>query len=62
MLTRIVAEPISLVRLAQLLRMDVLAVTRVAVELVILGLAIVVAPDEGEAERDAAAEEWNLGL
>ncbi len=61
-LTRIVAEPISLVRLAELLRMDVLAVTRVAVELVMLGLAIVVAPDEGEAERDAAAEEWNLGL
>ena len=52
LLTRIVAEPVSLVKIAEYLRVDVLAVTRVAVELVNLGLAIVVPPDEYEAELD----------
>jgi hypothetical protein len=47
-LTRIVAEPVSLVRLAEMLKVDVLAVTRVAAELVRLGLAVVVPPDEAE--------------
>ena len=54
LLTRIVAEPVSLVKLAELLRADVLVVTRVAAELVHLGLAIVVPPDEQEAADDPA--------
>ena len=56
LLTRIVAEPVSLVKLAEAMRVDVLAVTRVAVELVNLGLAIVVSPDETEAEDAATME------
>ncbi|HUS13484.1 MAG TPA: DUF4388 domain-containing protein [Chloroflexia bacterium] len=51
-LTRIVADPVSLVRLAEYLHADVLAVTRVAVELVNLGLAIVVPPDEAESDAN----------
>jgi len=58
-LTRIVAEPVSIVKLAEFLHTDVLAITRVAVELVNLGLAIVVPPDEHEAEIDAAVEAGN---
>jgi len=54
LLTRIVAEPVSLVKLAELLRADVLVVTRVAAELVHLGLAIVVPPDDHEAADDPA--------
>ncbi|MDQ2808735.1 MAG: DUF4388 domain-containing protein, partial [Chloroflexota bacterium] len=54
LLTRIVAEPVSLVKLAESLRADVLVVTRVAAELVHLGLAIVVPPDEQEAADDLA--------
>jgi len=45
---------VSLVKLAELLRADVLVVTRVAAELVHLGLAIVVPPDDHEAADDPA--------
>ncbi len=58
LLTRIVAEPASLVKLAEYLRIDVLAVTRVAAELVNLGLAVVIPPDENESAQDAA-EDWS---
>jgi hypothetical protein len=44
-LTHIVAEPVSLARLAGILNQDVMAVARVAAELVNLGLAHVLPPD-----------------
>ena len=48
-LTRIVAEPISIVRLAALLNQDVMAMARIAAELVNMGMAVVLPPDEEEA-------------
>jgi hypothetical protein len=47
-LTHIVAEPVSLARLAGILNQDVMAVARVAAELVNLGLAHVLPPDGAE--------------
>jgi hypothetical protein len=60
-LTRIVAEPVSLVRLAEQMHADVLIMTRVAAELVNLGLAIVVPPDDDEAAEDLSADLAGLG-
>ncbi len=48
-LTRIVAEPVSIVRLAALLNQDVMAMARIAAELVNMGMAVVFPPDEDEA-------------
>jgi hypothetical protein len=48
-LTRIVAEPVSIVRLAALLNQDVMAMARIAAELVNMGMAVVLPPDEDEA-------------
>jgi hypothetical protein len=45
-LTRIVAAPISIVRLAALLNQDVMAMARIAAELVNMGMAVVLPPDE----------------
>jgi hypothetical protein len=45
-LTRIVATPISIVRLAALLNQDVMAMARIAAELVNMGMAVVLPPDE----------------
>jgi hypothetical protein len=48
-LTRIVATPISIVRLAALLNQDVMAMARIAAELVNMGMAVVLPPDDEEA-------------
>jgi hypothetical protein len=60
-LTRIVAEPVSLVRLAEQMHADVLMMSRVAAELVNLGLAIVVPPDDDEAAGDLGDDLLGLG-
>lgn len=60
-LTRIVAEPVSLVRLAEQMHADVLMMSRVAAELVNLGLAIVVPPDDEEAAGDMSDDLLGLG-